>query len=111
MGYFKDERGEIEDLFDEIDSVTKIRTVEGAVRGNHLHKETTQWTYLVSGCLIMYHGDTHSVLNPGVTEETPPGQPHAWLALEESVCLVFTKGPRSGEDYESDTYRLEKPLV
>jgi hypothetical protein len=25
--------------------------------------------------------------------------------------LVFTRGPRSGEGYEDDTYRLEEPLL
>jgi hypothetical protein len=39
------------------------------------------------------------------------GGPHAWKALEDTVCLVFTKGPRSGDQYESDTERLEKPLL
>jgi hypothetical protein len=43
--------------------------------------------------------------------EHKPGMPHAWKALEDTVCLVFTKGPRSGEGYESDTYRLDDPLL
>jgi len=30
--------------------------------------------------------------------------------LEDSLFLVFTRGPRGGQDYESDTYRLTKPL-
>jgi quercetin dioxygenase-like cupin family protein len=41
----------------------------------------------------------------------PKGVPHAWKALEDTTCLVFTKGPRSGDQYESDTYRLEEPLL
>jgi quercetin dioxygenase-like cupin family protein len=44
-----------------------------------------------------------------VVEE--PGVPHAWKALGDTVCLVFTRGPRSGADYESDTTRLDKPLL
>ena len=40
-----------------------------------------------------------------------PGDPHAWKALEDSECLVFTRGPRSGENYEEDTYRLDTPLL
>ena len=35
---------------------------------------------------------------------------HALHALEDSVLLILTRGPRGGEDYESDTYRLDKPL-
>jgi hypothetical protein len=40
-----------------------------------------------------------------------PGDPHAWRALEDTDCLVFTRGPRSGENYEQDTYRLRNPLL
>ena len=35
---------------------------------------------------------------------------HAVHALEDSVFMVFTRGPRGGDDYESDTFRLETPL-
>jgi hypothetical protein len=36
---------------------------------------------------------------------------HALQALEESTLMVFTKGPRGGKEYESDTYRLDVPLI
>jgi quercetin dioxygenase-like cupin family protein len=47
----------------------------------------------------------------GEVVKHPPGTPHAWRALEDTECLVFTLGPRSGEDYESDVIRLEEPLL
>jgi hypothetical protein len=43
---------------------------------------------------------------PGDLACEEPGIPHAWKALEDTVVLVFTRGPRSGEAYESDTQRL-----
>jgi quercetin dioxygenase-like cupin family protein len=109
MGRFEDERGTIEDIIPggKIDCVTRILTKKGAVRGNHYHKHTTQWTYVVSGRLLVPSGGE---MLPGQMRMDAPGEPHAWKALEDTVCLVFTRGPR-GEDYESDTHRLEEPLL
>lgn len=109
---FEDDRGKIQDLIDgPIDSVTRIVTREGAVRGNHFHEHTTQWTYVLSGCLHMFNGKVDRLLTSGEIMVHRPGEPHAWKALEDTDCLVFTKGPRSGSEYESDTIRLADPLV
>lgn len=110
---FEDERGTIQDVIDgaPIDSVTRITTVKGAVRGNHLHKATTQWTYVLSGYLLMANGTTTATIGPGEIAVHKPMTPHAWKALEDSDVLVFTLGPRSGDRYESDTHRLKKPLL
>jgi quercetin dioxygenase-like cupin family protein len=112
MERFEDERGTIEDFFGGAAvNVTRIHTKKEAVRGNHSHIDTTQWTLVLSGTLLMAHGLRRFQLSAGVRPcETPPGMPHAWKALEDTVCLVFSEGPR-GEDYESDTYRLEEPLL
>jgi quercetin dioxygenase-like cupin family protein len=110
-GFFADERGTINDLFDgEPVNVTSIRTVAGAIRGNHVHEHTTQWTMVLSGCLRIVSGGREYTANPGVITTHYPGDAHAWQALEDTECLVFTKGPR-GEDYESDTIRLDTPLL
>jgi quercetin dioxygenase-like cupin family protein len=107
---FEDSRGTIQDLLGPVDSVTEICTVKGAVRGNHVHQHTTQWTYVVSGNLLVASQldgipQTHPC-GPGALICEPPGVPHAWKALEDTVVLVFTRGPRSGANYESDTFRL-----
>jgi quercetin dioxygenase-like cupin family protein len=108
---FEDPRGEIQDLITgPIDSVTRITTVKGAIRGNHFHKRTTQWTYVLSGSLLVSNG-LERVLGSGEMVVDRPGEPHAWKALEDTDCLVFTRGPRSGDQYESDTFRLEVPLL
>jgi quercetin dioxygenase-like cupin family protein len=108
---FEDDRGVIQDLLGPIDSVTRITTVEGAVRGNHVHYDTTQWTLVLSGALVVASGTVTTVMRSGEMVKHGPGMPHAWKALEDSECLVFTRGPRSGENYESDTYRLTEPLL
>lgn len=107
---FEDARGVIQDLLVQIDSVTEIFTREGAVRGNHTHAETKQWTYVVSGSMLTAQGlpgeVEHRLIGTGSLLYEPPGVPHAWKAMEDTTVLVFTRGPRSGEDYESDTRRL-----
>jgi len=109
---FRDERGYIEDLLvTPLDSVTRIITREGAVRGNHSHRETTQWTYVISGHLrfvtrLRDGTVTDRVIGPGEMTRELPGIEHAWKALDDCTCLVFTRGPRSGAGYESDTTRL-----
>ena len=42
---------------------------------------------------------------------TIPMEKHALVGLEDSEMLVFTEGPRGGKEYESDTFRLDNPLV
>lgn len=119
--FYEDARGIIHDIITgPIDCVTEIFTKAGAVRGNHVHKETMQWTYVVSGRMVF--GTRRSALligkgqiefphyvtaGPGALIKEHPGMPHAWKALEDTLVLVFTQGPRSGENYESDTERLE----
>jgi quercetin dioxygenase-like cupin family protein len=116
---FEDKRGVIQDLLGPIDAVTEIFTKRGAIRGNHVHKLTTQWTYVVRGRMkirtaphaSMPKRTVDTLLLPGMMACEKPGVPHAWLALEDTTVLVFTSGPRSGEAYESDTERLEVPLI
>jgi len=112
---FEDARGVIQDILPgPLDQVTEIFTIAGAIRGNHIHEHTTQWAYVVSGRMLFAH-----IEDDGVHEKTcaagelvkeSPGSPHAWKAVEDTVVLVFTRGPRSGENYESDTRRLEVPI-
>ena len=110
---FEDGRGLIQDLLTEpIDSVTEIFTRAGAVRGNHTHNETTQWTYVVRGSMRMVHrrpDDKMPVswtVSAGELVCDNPGVAHAWKALEDTTVLVFTRGPRSGANYEDDVQRL-----
>ena len=89
---------------------------KGAVRGNHFHKETTQWNYVVSGSIKLVTQSpggevVESTMRPGDLAATLPNVRHTLVGLEDAVVFVFTKGPRGGKEYESDTFRLETPLV
>lgn len=115
---FSDERGEITDILTHelIDAVTMISSVKGTVRANHYHKDTTQWNYVLEGSVEiitqMKEGPVQkNVLSKGAMACTLPMESHAIVALEDSLLLIFTKGPRNGEDYESDTFRLLDPLA
>ncbi|MCZ4346749.1 cupin domain-containing protein [Devosia neptuniae] len=115
---FSDSRGTITDLLvgESIDAITQITFSVGAVRANHFHKFTTQWTYVVSGD-VRYVSRTSDgvrsdeVLPPGSMVVSKPNEAHAFQAMTEAVIFVFTKGPRAGFDYEKDTFRLETPLI
>ena len=107
--FYEDERGIIQDIEDGV-SVTHIMTVQGAVRGNHFHKETTQWTIVLVGRLMVADNKGLREFGPGTVARHKPGEPHAWRALEDTHCFVLTKGPRA-KDYEADTFRLEESLL
>ncbi len=113
----QDARGSITDVLTRqpFDAATIIESRAGAVRGNHYHKDTIQWTYVLSGRLLIAASRDEGVIDerealPGDLVRHDAFEAHSVKALEDSVFLVLTRGPRSGADYESDTYRLEKLL-
>ena len=115
---YKDYRGEIFDLLEneKINAITLITIRKGAVRGNHIHKKTWQWNYIVSGKMRLVTKMAGKkikkiLLKPGDLALTVPGESHALIGVKYCKCLVFTKGPRAGKKYESDTSRLKKLLV
>lgn len=115
---FEDERGKIIDLIqnETINAITIVTFKKGAVRGNHYHKETFQWNYLISGKIklvsqIPDHDVVEKIMKTGDLVVTGPDERHALVGCEESELLVLTKGPRGGKEYEKDTFRLEIPLI
>jgi len=115
---FEDKRGEITDILERefIDSVTLISSNTGAVRGNHYHKESIQYTFVLRGSLKLFTqkpgGEVETaILIKGDLVFTPALESHALVALEDAEFLALTRGPRGGTDYEEDTYRLDEPLV
>lgn len=113
----EDERGTIADILrrEAIDSVTLITSKKGALRGNHYHKETIQYVYVMEGrlkVLSQMPGEPvqTAVLEKGDLIVNVAHERHAFLALEDCEFLVLTKGPRGGKNYEDDTYRLDAPI-
>ena len=114
-----DDRGAITDILSktEFDAITLITFTKGAIRGNHFHEETVQWNYVVEGELTLATRQSNesqivlTTLLPGDLAKTDIHEQHALRAEQDSTVLVITRGPRSGSDYESDTYRLDHPLL
>ena len=52
----RDKRGLIIDLLEKknINSITFITQKKGTVRGNHFHKKTIQWNYLIKGKIELF---------------------------------------------------------
>lgn len=115
----QDKRGIIKDILTHvnIDAITYLTSKEGAVRGNHYHKKTVQYEYVLSGSFLCCarKGEKgkirQRILKAGALVCHPPYEVHALRALENAELLSFTKGPRRGYDYEKDTYRLKEKLI
>jgi quercetin dioxygenase-like cupin family protein len=114
----EDERGIIIDLLEQetVNAITLVSFKKNAIRGNHFHKETTQWNYITKGVvkLVTQMGDgpiEEKILKKGDLAVTVPMEKHALMGIEDSEMMVFTKGPRGGKEYESDTFRLASPIL
>jgi len=114
---FKDARGIITDIIERtsVDSITILSSKKGAVRGNHYHKRTTQYAYVLEGKFRLYTQEEgknvkRKIIKKGDLVTTPPMERHAFVALEDSLLLACCNGPRRGENYEDDTFHLEKPI-
>jgi len=117
LGQFTDDRGSITDIFHLVDmnSGCLITNTPGAIRANHYHKLTTQYTYILTGSIDYYSKPVDSAepanvitAGPGDFIISKPNEIHAWRTGSEGCTLIaFAQGPRGGEDYESDTIRVE----
>jgi len=112
----EDSRGRIVDVFyqTDIQHVAVIDSNDGALRGNHYHKHTTQHYLMTSGAMEYWYKPLGSdkpaecvVIRKGDLLTTPPDEIHALRVIEPNTqFVVFTAGKRGGKDYESDTYRV-----
>jgi len=115
---FQDERGKIIDIIqkERLEYVTLISSKKGTIRGNHYHKKSVQYSFLLKGKMKLFtripEGKIKTViLKAGDLVYNPAWEQHALVALQDSEFLVFTRGPRGGQDYEKDTFRLKDKLT
>jgi uncharacterized RmlC-like cupin family protein len=109
-----DARGEILNLIDApFTSAAVIRSVAGAVRGNHYHTTDYHYCWLQSGRMIYWHrpvGDggppRREVITAGELFYTPPLVEHAMVFTEPSVMVVLARNNREMANYEADTIRI-----
>ena len=92
------------------------------MRGNHFHKKSTQYSFLISGklifvsCRVDKNGKIlgkpkKEILKKNSLITHKPYHAHAFKALAPSNLLAFADGMRGGKNYEKDTYRLSKKLT
>lgn len=116
LGSFSDNRGTITDIFYQanMNHGCIITNEPGAVRGNHFHKSTVQYTLVMSGSLTYYSKPSDSDQAPDVFEAvagdmiiSEPNEIHTLKAGAAGCTFIaFAEGVRGGTDYESDTYRV-----
>ena len=116
---FIDDRGLIADIIynKNINHIAYITTKKNAVRGNHFHKKTAQYTFIVDG-KIEYFSKKKSkkktiktILKKGDLILAKPNEIHAFKTLSKnSLMLAFSVGIRGGKDYEKDTFRVKSIL-
>ena len=120
---YEDKRGIILDIFssEPKDHGALITFNKGAQRANHFHKESTQYTFLVSGTLLMRTAKVdlkgeftetlqEEIIKPHMLITHNPYEAHAFEASENSTILAFACGLRGGKDYEKDVYRIIKNM-
>jgi len=112
---FRDARGEIFDLIEEkVGHVGLITFVRGAVRANHYHIRSTQYSYVLEGkikLMISRIDGTRKkeyILGPGTLSSIPPKMVHKYTALTKAKMLDITTLSRNDNGYEKDTVRVSK---
>ena len=121
---FKDKRGKIIDIFVKKpkDHCTLVTFNKSAIRGNHFHKKSIQYSFVVSGKLLMLSAKVNKngtiigkikkeilIANNIVIHK--PFHAHAFKAMAKVKLLAFADGKRGGKDYEKDTFRLKNKLI
>ena len=121
---FEDKRGKIIDVF--VNSPKEhcliVTFTKDAVRGNHFHKKSTQFSFVLSGELDFYfakvdkkNGKLKKVKKRTVKKNTfithEPYEAHAFKSKKRSVLVAFSCGIRGGIRYEKDTFRLKNKLI
>jgi len=116
LGSFEDHRGTITDIFYKADlnHVAIINSVPNAERGNHYHAKSIQHMYIISGSLEYWYKSTNMAESevelclPGDVITSDKNEIHALkIGVDGCLFMAFTEGVRGGEDYESDTFRVE----
>ena len=121
---FKDKRGFILDIFinKPKDHCTLVSFNRKAIRGNHFHKKSTQYSFVISGKLMLFYCKVDKngkfiskpkkiVLTKNSLVTHKPFHAHAFKAVEKSNLLAFADGLRGGKNYEKDTFRLKQKLA
>jgi dTDP-4-dehydrorhamnose 3,5-epimerase len=114
---FVDSRGAITDLLVKSGiGITYIFTEKGAVRGNHYHKKTVQYEYILNGELMYYcrKGEKGKISSARVSAGDlvciNPREVHTFKSITDSEILSFNF-LGEGNSLKKDTYKPNFPIV
>jgi len=110
-----DERGIISDLLNEkINHVGIISTEMEAIRGDHYHKSSIQYSYILSGKFEVLIANANNpnnfkkiILSAGELITIPPNVIHTFKAIERAVMVDMISISREGKGYENDVVRVK----
>ncbi len=121
---FKDKRGIILDIFTKNpkDHCTLVSFNKNTVRGNHYHKKSIQYSFILEGsltmctCKVNKSGKFIGKIKKKIVKKFDLIKhdayvSHAFKSLNKSKILAFADGVRGGKSYEKDTYRLVEKLI
>lgn len=111
---FVDARGELQQLIAApFQSALVMRSVKGAIRGNHYHHTDYHYCWLQHGGLVYAHrpvGETAPPrqwrITPGQIFYSPPLYEHVMHFTADSVVVVFARNAREMAHYEEDIVRI-----
>jgi hypothetical protein len=101
---FEDHRGVIQDVFGKIDAVTRITTVAGPSAATTSTTKTTQWTLVLSGACSWRAATAEPLMGRARSSSTSRASRTRGRRSRTASASCSRRGPRSGEDYESDTH-------
>ena len=99
------------------DHCTVVSFNKKAIRGNHYHKKSIQYSFILEGKLLMYSAEVDNygkiknnlkkIVKKNDLISHKPFEAHAFKTTK-SLMLAFADGLRGGKNYEKDTFRLKK---
>jgi quercetin dioxygenase-like cupin family protein/SAM-dependent methyltransferase len=112
---FSDDRGKITDLLNRsINHVGLITTRAGSVRGEHYHKLSTQYSYILSGKFEVLVASVYNpknvkkiILEEGELITIEPKTMHRFKAIEDAIMIDMISESRAGSKYEEDVVRVK----
>lgn len=88
----------------DIKQINRYEVNRGAVIGDHYHKETKEYFFIIKGTFMVRIGDNSFAANPGFLFLVEPGEKHTLEALtNKSSFMTFLSEP-----YNNDKPDLHK---
>jgi dTDP-4-dehydrorhamnose 3,5-epimerase len=108
-----DKRGSIFDFVEEkVGHVGMVTFAKGVTRGNHYHKKSVQYSYIIEGKIKLVISDIDGsnkkevMLTEGMLTTIPVKKVHTYTAITKAKMLDITTASRNDNGYEKDTIRI-----